>query len=463
MKLTDTVRGMKTSLATASRELWSLVSSKEFWRVKALRTADYWRGEWAQVTSPSRLYGATAVAVAFLFTSSFIAVRHVNQTGAWTRVYTNGSYVGMVPDNQAVLTTMQRIANGYNVNLQLYPVHTAVSPQYDWARVAELPMSAAAIVVDGKSVVYTKNRLAAEQVLADLKKLLTPAHLGKNIEVHFLQTVAIASVNVGVTNILPPDAALRYLLRPSAGQASGRAESAIPIALTKTPQEKSLTSNKASQNNGPLISVETFQTTNRTQKVSFPVHYQSTNQLGLGQIQIVQQGAPGVVKEVVKQKYVNDKLVSEQVLSKHVIQAAKPEVAERGTNAGIAAGSWTLPVTSYVVTSPFGWRTLFGSPNFHPGIDLACPIGTPIYATNNGVVEDAGWNNGGYGIWAKINNGRGIETVFGHMSRVVVHSGQTVAKGQLLGYSGETGFATGPHLHYEVRLNGTPINPQPYM
>lgn len=464
MKLTDRARGVKVYLAAASRKLWvkaSKTSWKDDWSNWTSLTLKYWRGEWAQA-SPSRVYLAAAVSAAFLFTASYIAVQHMNQTGAWNRVYTNGSYVGMVPNDQEVIASMRHIAEGYNVNVEFFPVHTTVSGNYNWTRVAGLPTSGVAILVDGKPAVYTHSQSAAQEVLADLKRLLAVPR-AKDTQVSFVERVALAPVEVSVTEILQPSSALHYLLRPNPGQSSGRAASAIPISFMQSQLPKTAPVKNPSVNNGPVISVQTLETTTQTHRLEFSVHYQSTNQLGLGQIKVVQQGAPGVVKEVVKMRYINGRLVSQQVLSKHVLKAPKPEIAERGTNAGVASGSWVWPTTAYDVTSPFGWRDLFGSPNFHPGVDLGCPIGTPIYATNNGVVEDAGWNSGGYGIWVKINNGDGIETVFGHMSQVVAHSGETVAKGQLLGYSGETGFATGPHLHYEVRLNGTPVNPGPYM
>src|SRR5690606_21412870 len=94
----------------------------------------------------------------------------------------------------------------------------------------------------------------------------------------------------------------------------------------------------------------------------------------------------------------------------------------------------------------------------HTGIDLPSPIGTPIYATGNGKVVESGVERG-YGIMLKIDHGYGYETLYGHMSRYVVRKGQEVKRGQLIGYVGNTGSSTGPHLHYEVIKNGRPVNP----
>jgi len=460
VKLTDRARGVVTGLAVASRSMFRQVSNREYWRATADRTTDYWRSEWDQA-SPTRVYLATAVSALFLVASSWTVIRQMDATGSWNRVYTNGTYVGMVPNDPEVLSEMNKIAKGYKVDVHFSPIHTAVNEQYDWQTVASLPTQAAAVLVNGKTVVYTSSQSAAIQILADLKKTLVPAHLGSDASVSFLGNVSVAPVVVGVAEVLNPTAAFRYLLRPSVDQVTGRSGAilGLPVYLSINSTKSTVTQ----ANSGPLVSVEAVQTVTRKTSVAYTTHYVSTNQLGLGETKVIRAGTPGLVQEQVKEQFVNGHLASQKVLSEKVLKAPQTAVAERGTNSGIAYGGWVWPTTTYLVTSPFGWRILDGYSNFHPGIDLGCPIGTPIFATNNGVVEDAGWNNGGYGNWVKINNGNGIETVFGHMSNVIAQAGQMVAKGQLLGYSGDTGWATGPHLHYEVRRWGTAVNPGPYM
>ncbi|HEY3502252.1 MAG TPA: M23 family metallopeptidase [Actinocatenispora sp.] len=120
--------------------------------------------------------------------------------------------------------------------------------------------------------------------------------------------------------------------------------------------------------------------------------------------------------------------------------------------------SWSAPVRSYTVTSEYGprWGTN------HPGVDLAVPTGTPVYAAHSGTVTLAGWD-GGYGNGVEIDDGGGISTVYGHNSSVVVSAGQQVRRGQLIAYAGATGDATGPHVHFELRLNGTAFDPLPYL
>ena len=110
------------------------------------------------------------------------------------------------------------------------------------------------------------------------------------------------------------------------------------------------------------------------------------------------------------------------------------------------------------ITSPFGPR--WGG--FHPGIDIGVPTGTPIHAAAAGTVIWCGWQSG-YGNLVVIDHHNGLATAYGHQSRIAVGCNQDVAQGEVIGYSGCTGFCTGPHLHFEVRVNGTPVDPIGYL
>ena len=113
------------------------------------------------------------------------------------------------------------------------------------------------------------------------------------------------------------------------------------------------------------------------------------------------------------------------------------------------------------VASGFGSRIdpVYKTIKFHAGLDFAAPQGTPIYATADGRVTTAGNTGNGYGNHVEINHGFGYETLYGHMVRVKVRSGQTVKRGEVIGWVGSTGKSTGPHLHYEVHKGGRPLDP----
>lgn len=118
------------------------------------------------------------------------------------------------------------------------------------------------------------------------------------------------------------------------------------------------------------------------------------------------------------------------------------------------------PIDGARLTSGFGMRMhpILGFSLMHKGVDFGAAVGTPIQAAGDGTVEMAGWN-GGYGRYVRLRHGNGYGTAYAHMSRIAVNAGQHVRQGQIIGYVGATGRATGPHLHYEVLVNGKQVNP----
>jgi murein DD-endopeptidase MepM/ murein hydrolase activator NlpD len=122
------------------------------------------------------------------------------------------------------------------------------------------------------------------------------------------------------------------------------------------------------------------------------------------------------------------------------------------------------PVANASFTSGFGTRSdpFQGRAAMHAGIDLAGPVGTSIYATADGVVGRSEWA-GGYGNLIELDHGKGIQTRYGHLSSSMVRAGQRVKRGDLIARMGSTGRSTGSHLHYEVRIDGKPVNPVPFM
>jgi murein DD-endopeptidase MepM/ murein hydrolase activator NlpD len=129
-----------------------------------------------------------------------------------------------------------------------------------------------------------------------------------------------------------------------------------------------------------------------------------------------------------------------------------------GGNGGSVSGSGLIWPASGPVTSGFGRR--WG--RLHAGIDIGAGYGAPIRAAKSGVVVFSGWMNG-YGNAIVINHGGGFSTLYGHQSRRVASQGQHVSQGQVIGYVGSTGHSTGPHLHFETRVNGSPQNPRRYL
>ncbi|MHB1528173.1 MAG: M23 family metallopeptidase [Acidiferrobacteraceae bacterium] len=151
----------------------------------------------------------------------------------------------------------------------------------------------------------------------------------------------------------------------------------------------------------------------------------------------------------IEEKQARLDLLSRVLIRRHVASAVTP-------------AGW--PVRGGWISSPFGPRIdpFTGRPSFHPGIDIADPTGTPIHAMAAGIVTYAG-KDGGYGMLVRVADGNGRTTYYGHTSKILVSLGQLVQKGQLIARVGSTGRSTGPHLHFEVRQNGDPVNPAPYL
>lgn len=166
---------------------------------------------------------------------------------------------------------------------------------------------------------------------------------------------------------------------------------------------------------------------------------------------------------------IQDDLLTEIAQKQKELQAAqyKEELVKMALNGENppSNATWIEPVSGYTISSPFGNRKspTAGASSNHKGVDMACPSGTPIYATRAGTVTVASYQAGGAGYYVSINHGDGFASIYMHMTRYVVSKGQSVAQGELIGYVGSTGIATGPHLHFGVSYGGTYVNPMAYL
>lgn len=164
-----------------------------------------------------------------------------------------------------------------------------------------------------------------------------------------------------------------------------------------------------------------------------------------------------------------DQLMKEIAQKQKELSSAQYEeklakLAAQGKNPPSSA-TWITPVSGYTITSPFGMRVhpVYKYQLMHNGIDMACPTGTPIYATRAGTVTRAAYQAGGAGYYVSLDHGDGFGSIYMHMTNYVVSAGQKVTAGQLIGYVGSTGVSTGPHLHFGVSYAGSYVNPMAYI
>ena len=153
--------------------------------------------------------------------------------------------------------------------------------------------------------------------------------------------------------------------------------------------------------------------------------------------------------------------------SKQLEKLITQKIAERaksGIAAPVGTGRFNWPLGGRI-TSVFGYRKspfARGRASFHTGVDIAAPYGTQVQASDGGEVIFTGWWDG-YGKAVVLDHGKGFSTVYGHLSRIFVQVGQKIAQGQVIAAEGSTGYSTGPHCHFEIRINGKPVDPMPYL
>ncbi|MDU6570826.1 MAG: peptidoglycan DD-metalloendopeptidase family protein [Veillonella sp.] len=163
-------------------------------------------------------------------------------------------------------------------------------------------------------------------------------------------------------------------------------------------------------------------------------------------------------------------MLKERQAARAAAAAAAAAAASQSSGGQGASDNWVQgtgqlgwPVSGEI-TSPYGYRVhpIWGTTIYHSGIDIGVDEGTPVHAADGGVVVWSGWM-GGYGYAVVIDHGNGLSTLYGHNSELAVDEGQSVAKGQVISYAGSTGNSTGPHVHFEVRVNGDPVDPMGYL
>lgn len=176
----------------------------------------------------------------------------------------------------------------------------------------------------------------------------------------------------------------------------------------------------------------------------------------------IQQPSSGFHTIVAQTTYRNNKEEERTVVKEEVLLDAVPKIVEKGTK---IPPTFIKPLAGGRLTSGFGYRNkpkAAGATAYHQGIDWGTPTGTTVYASSGGTVVQAGWM-GGYGYVVYIDHPGGRQTRYAHLSKILVSKGQTVSQGQTIARSGNTGASTGPHVHFEIRINGTAVNPLKYL
>lgn len=205
----------------------------------------------------------------------------------------------------------------------------------------------------------------------------------------------------------------------------------------------------------PELSVITTERATYEEVYNADVEYVDNDSMYRGTSNVIQEGSEGYRRVTANITATDGKESGREILTETIIEESVPKIIEVGTQ---TPPTYVRPIYGGSFSSAFGYR--WGK--LHAGVDWSCSQGTPVMATASGKVVRAGWYSG-YGYCVDIQHADGVMSRYGHLSSIKVSVGQSVSQYDTIAYSGNTGDSTGPHLHFEIRLNGTPVNPLNYV
>jgi murein DD-endopeptidase MepM/ murein hydrolase activator NlpD len=394
------------------------------------------------------------------------------------KVYFHHAYLGMVHSKQELEQKLASLHMSHDIGFTYEAVTLSSTTKFDPLNEKRLSdeISPVVIQVNHKPIVTVADRQDAEEVMKNVEQFYLKDH-PSDAKVSVEDTIDYIPVRDATQIKSVSDAVHELLAGADTPQTYivSRGDTLWDIAQRENVTvEKLLSSNPSltDENNlqlgqqliinkrEPVVHIRVEETVTKDVTVPFTTQYIDDDTMATGDTKVVTQGQDGLETQTLHIVYENGNVVKKDVLSRTVKKEMVQAVVKRGTNSGIASGAYIWPVASHVITSPYGENRGY---EIHPGVDIGSYTGAPIWASNNGTVIFAGWDSGGYGYCVRIDHGNGVVSIYGHMSRVDVQVGQRVTKGQQIGAVGMTGEATGPHLHYEVHVNGVRVNPAPYM
>lgn len=414
-------------------------------------------------------------------------------------VYLDGAFVGRVAAPDTVRRAVARLAAAQGLDparartvqaLTSQPVHSllraaTLGEAELAARIApklRFRVQAAQIVVDGEVVATLADRPTAEAVLgrlrADYLASIGADEPGVKVEaVRTAETVEVREVEVAPGEVATDLDRLVALLERGTdvvkthtvkkgetlwaiAQANHMTEAEI-LAANPDVEPKALQVGEEVNLVVPDPYITFVDTEVRVQRQSIPYATKTVKDPELNPWQRVtrQAGRPGLKEVTTRVTRENGRVVDETVVDTKVLREPVEAVVAIGSKAVAANGTgrFIWPTNGGVVTSPYGWR--WG--RLHTGVDIGVPLGSPVYAADSGTVIAAG-RDGAYGLRVVVYHGNGVSTLYAHLSAIKVSPGAKVSQGQVIALTGQSGDATGPHLHFEIRVNGSPVNPLKY-
>jgi murein DD-endopeptidase MepM/ murein hydrolase activator NlpD len=360
-------------------------------------------------------------------------------------VYMNGKRIAYVDKVESVETLNQNLIEEIkgrfgNVDIKSTIVYEKITAGKDSisstediknniAKVVNTKVPAVEMIVDGKSIGWLANEKEGEAVI-------------NSIAGHYLSKINIENKKyVGVKNKITYKAG--ELLITSVNSVEEIVHNVLKL---NDEREK------------PFLTLEFTGSRIESAPINYATTIKWTDTLKTGQSKVEIKGKNGTKSLEKKVTFLNEKESGAKVVKENILEKATNEVVLKGSKEEAKEALAMYVPSRGSVSSNFGMR--WG--RMHEGIDIAATIGTPIYAALDGKVTFAGWQSG-YGYVIELTHDNKIETVYGHCSKIEVKVNDTVKKGEVIGKTGNTGRSTGPHLHFEVRVNGKPQDPAPYI
>ncbi len=413
---------------------------------------------------------ACTCSVGYVITSEGQALGVLKNKDAYARLITE------INKEMAYVSTEPFAPKNLDFSIQLIPKgkfsdETDVKEQLKATDYSMLP--AYAVYADGEVLFALPNEQTAREVLDGYMKKFTEGHDVATAE--FCEDVKISRRYVPRQALKTAESAAEALNggRIIRYQRQGNETAADVAAAYGVPLNDLLEDNYIADWNlardrelriytgKPLLSVRMKELKKLEEEIPYQVIENEDPTRYEGMVYVEQEGAPGSRMIEAYITTVNGVETTREVVSNSMLSRAVDKVVKKGTKAlpsPIGTGQLAVPANG-TLTSRFGSR--WG--RHHDGIDMGASVGTPIYAADNGTVIYSEYNNGGYGYMIQIDHGNGVVTYYSHCNELLVPAGSIVAKGDKIATVGNTGRSTGPHLHFEVRKDGTPVDPLSYL
>lgn len=492
--------GQASDSAGAGRERW------ESWKQKT-RAWQKTTREWLRIhgrRAAHRLHNMVAGnraagPVSFLAGSVAVAVA-MTLVALYSPSYAvtlNGETVGIVSDASVVDDAISHVESTGSSILG-YDYHVQGDLEYDFAITLRSDLSSQQdiqnyfynqlddlsgelrkyqVVVDGQSVGVVKDQDALNDLLEEFKTQYTNEN---TTSVEFLNKVQVKPVYV-VDSIMTMDEMEQALRANSNGSTTYTVQEGDTFYGIAYANDMSLSDLMALNPQAnldrlmvgdvlnvkeltPVLSVQTVENVTYSEPIECPVETRDDPTMYKGESKIITQGVEGESQVNATVTYVNGQETSRVVNSTTTVREATTTIKAVGTKekpTTASTGSFRWPITGRI-TSYFGGRYIFGSYSYHSGLDISCSYGAAVCAADGGTVTYTGYK-GSYGNLVIITHDNGTQTYYAHNSSIVVSTGQKVAKGQQIAKAGSTGRSTGVHCHFEVRVNGTAVNPLSYL